>query len=234
MQEAISQNDLVDDSLRAAMGIFKQASTIQYVNTHLARTAARDAKITLIEAYIQRQSGFPASEELSRAYKLPAGLFDVWGRRLARVMDRHHRRGVSNLCGSSLLGPYRYCSSPPADFLTVPTRRDGSYRPIFVTSVARSFQFKLRSAAESRNQYVNGSVPLPRGGACFKCVVAGHYPGSRGGPQLELVATGKVSLDALNSAGLLDDFDGRSDASATVALRRSLRSLHQTVALTPS
>ncbi|KAG6025582.1 hypothetical protein E4U19_003087 [Claviceps sp. Clav32 group G5] len=80
MQEAISQNDLVDDSLRAAMGIFKQASTIQYVNTHLARTAARDAKITLIEAYIQRQSGFPASEELSRAYKLPAGLFDVWGR----------------------------------------------------------------------------------------------------------------------------------------------------------
>ncbi|KAG6025583.1 hypothetical protein E4U19_003088 [Claviceps sp. Clav32 group G5] len=77
-------------------------------------------------------------------------------------MDRHHRRAVSNLCGSSLLGPYRYCPSPPADFLTVPTRRDGSYRPIFVMSVARSFQFKLRSTAESRNQYVNGSVPLPR------------------------------------------------------------------------
>ncbi|KAG6281436.1 hypothetical protein E4U48_006929 [Claviceps purpurea] len=38
-----------------------------------------DARITLMEAYIQRQSGFPASKELSRAYKLPAGLIDIWG-----------------------------------------------------------------------------------------------------------------------------------------------------------
>ncbi|KAG6243934.1 hypothetical protein E4U25_006641 [Claviceps purpurea] len=57
------------------------AGSIQGVKTDIARQDARDAKITLMEAYIQRQSGCLASEELSRAYipKLPAGLIDVWG-----------------------------------------------------------------------------------------------------------------------------------------------------------
>ncbi|KAG6055592.1 hypothetical protein E4U17_002870 [Claviceps sp. LM77 group G4] len=195
MQEAISQNDLVADSPRAAMETFKQASTVQCVNAHLARTAARDAKITLIEAYIQRQSGFPASEELSRA---------SWTGTIAEQYPIFAAHPSSD--------PIATAPLPQQTSYTVPTRRDGSYRPNFVTSVARSFQIKLRPAAGFRNQYVDGSVPLPRGGACFKCVVAGHYPGSRGGPQLELVATGKVSLDSVNSAGLLDDVDGRSEA----------------------
>ncbi|KAG6279552.1 hypothetical protein E4U47_003169 [Claviceps purpurea] len=55
------------------------AGSIQGVKTDIARQDARDAKITLMEAYIQRQSGCLASEELSRAYKLPAGLIDVNG-----------------------------------------------------------------------------------------------------------------------------------------------------------
>ncbi|KAG6174846.1 hypothetical protein E4U51_000080 [Claviceps purpurea] len=29
--------------------------------------------------------------------------------------------------------------------------------------------------AQSRNPYINGSIPLPRGGACFRCGGAGHY-----------------------------------------------------------
>ncbi|KAG6165439.1 hypothetical protein E4U51_004356, partial [Claviceps purpurea] len=73
MQEAIGQSRPV----RSFSG--RRAGTIQGVKTDIARQDARDAKITLMEAYIQRQSGCPASEELSRAYKLPAGLIDVWG-----------------------------------------------------------------------------------------------------------------------------------------------------------
>ncbi|KAG6199837.1 hypothetical protein E4U10_003933 [Claviceps purpurea] len=47
------------------------AGSIQGVKTDIARQDARDAKITLMEAYIQRQSGCLASEELSRAYSPP-------------------------------------------------------------------------------------------------------------------------------------------------------------------
>ncbi|KAG6184691.1 hypothetical protein E4U36_001764 [Claviceps purpurea] len=82
MQEAIGQSVLISDTLRSAFEIFQRAGSIQGVKTDIARQNARDAKITLMEAYIQRQSGCLASEELSRAYipKLPAGLIDVWYR----------------------------------------------------------------------------------------------------------------------------------------------------------
>ncbi|KAG5951336.1 hypothetical protein E4U57_006956, partial [Claviceps arundinis] len=33
----------------------------------------------------------------------------------------------------------------------------------------------LRPATESTNQYVNGTTPLPRGGVCFTCGIAGHW-----------------------------------------------------------
>ncbi|KAG6142538.1 hypothetical protein E4U28_002681, partial [Claviceps purpurea] len=56
--------------LRSAFEIVQRAGSIQGVKTDIARQDARDAKITLMEAYIQRQSGCLASEELSRAYKL--------------------------------------------------------------------------------------------------------------------------------------------------------------------
>ncbi|KAG6210788.1 hypothetical protein E4U35_004427 [Claviceps purpurea] len=68
MQEAIGQCVLISDSLRSAFEIVQRAGSIQGVKTDIARQDARDAKITLMEAYIQRQSGCLASEELSRAY----------------------------------------------------------------------------------------------------------------------------------------------------------------------
>ncbi|KAG6186248.1 hypothetical protein E4U36_000790 [Claviceps purpurea] len=71
----------------AAVAEFEEDYTVEAAAPSLEKNTlsiggssrAMDAKITLMKAYIQRQSGFPASEELSRAYKIPAGLVDVWG-----------------------------------------------------------------------------------------------------------------------------------------------------------
>ncbi|KAG6277824.1 hypothetical protein E4U48_000869 [Claviceps purpurea] len=88
MQEAIGQSVLISDSLRSAFEIVQRAGSIQVVKTDIARQDARDAKITLMEAYIQRQSGCLASEELSRAYiscRLDLSMFGEAHRRLVPV-----------------------------------------------------------------------------------------------------------------------------------------------------
>ncbi|KAG6025401.1 hypothetical protein E4U19_003209 [Claviceps sp. Clav32 group G5] len=178
-------------SSESAIEIVQRSSAIQCVKTDIARRDARDAKITLMEAYIQRQSGFPASEELSRAYKLPAGLIDVWGGSQASLItvdtlmtqlqpSMSHlgirptwTGAVSDQRPGPIAPPQTHnCSdhhaptAPPQNtFYTVPALRDASYRPNVVAPVARSNQLELKPASESRNQHINGSAPLPRGGA---------------------------------------------------------------------
>ncbi|KAG6283698.1 hypothetical protein E4U09_000165 [Claviceps aff. purpurea] len=53
--------------------------------------------------------------------------------------------------------------------------KSSSNQPQFAPMV-RGHQLELlRPASESTNQYINGSVPLPREAVCFRCGVAGHY-----------------------------------------------------------
>ncbi|KAG5950276.1 hypothetical protein E4U58_001717, partial [Claviceps cyperi] len=79
VQEAITQNVLAADSLKSAYERIRQASSIQLAKTELARAVAQETKISLMEEYIRQSSGCSANEELSRAYRLPHGLIDVWG-----------------------------------------------------------------------------------------------------------------------------------------------------------
>ncbi|KAG6191895.1 hypothetical protein E4U10_004358, partial [Claviceps purpurea] len=174
MQEAIGQSVLISDSLRSAFEIVQRAGSIQGVKTDIARQDARDAKITLMEAYIQRQSGCPASEELSRAYKLPTGLIDVWGGSqaslvpvdtlMAQLQPSMSHLGIRGSWTDSVTehqcSHSHPCSAPPAQTApqpvsyTVPGRRDASYRPDIVAPVSRSNQLELKPAAESTNQYI--------------------------------------------------------------------------------
>ncbi|KAG6167798.1 hypothetical protein E4U23_008154 [Claviceps purpurea] len=213
MQEAIGQSVLISDSLRSAFEIVQRAGSIQGVKTDIARQDARDAKITLMEAYIQRQSGCPASEELSRAYKLPAGLIDVWGGSqaslvpvdtlMAQLQPSMSHLGIRGSWTDSVTehqcSHSHPCSAPPAQTApqpvsyTVPGRRDASYRPDIVAPVSRSNQLELKPATESTNQYINGSVPLPRGGACFRCGIAGHYPANCSAPSDNLLQKWEVA-----------------------------------------
>ncbi|KAG6309778.1 hypothetical protein E4U22_003689 [Claviceps purpurea] len=79
---------------------------------------------------------------------------------------------------------YRYCS--PAN----PVRPHYSSNSV---PIGRSRE--LRPASQSLNPYINGSLPLPKGGACFTCGTPGHY-------STNCDATGDAVLERWESAWL--------------------------------
>ncbi|KAG5951743.1 hypothetical protein E4U58_001085, partial [Claviceps cyperi] len=54
---------------------------------------------------------------------------------------------------------------------------------------------ELQPASQSLNPYINGSIPLPKGGACFRCGIGGHYSTS-------CTATGDAVLQKWETAWL--------------------------------
>ncbi|KAG6157646.1 hypothetical protein E4U37_007070 [Claviceps purpurea] len=82
-----------------------------------------------------------------------------------------------------------------APALTITPASADPVRPCPSNTVPIGRSRELKSPNQSRNPYINGSIPLPRGGACFRCGGAGHYVAN-------CTATGDAVLTRWESAWL--------------------------------
>ncbi|KAG5957249.1 hypothetical protein E4U58_006206 [Claviceps cyperi] len=189
IQEAVGQRALSASSLGEAHGIVQEAAAVLGSKASLAELLARDTRMSQLEELVRVQNGCSADEMILRVF--PHGCEDrislptrPKGQNTKLPVSQQPQAQPQAMLPANqtqLIPQQPVPQQPVSTGYQQPYRprqdrnyqnRDNTQAPRPSTNIAGP---GLRPTTESTNQYINGTTPLPQGGVCFTCGIAGHW-----------------------------------------------------------